>query len=90
MDWFITTIVFLYAATGVIGLIAYLPTFKDLKNKIVSANMHSYALWTLTYGIALLYAIFVVSDFLLSLVAGIHFVSCGLIAGWVWKLNKKK
>lgn len=90
MNWLITTIIFAYASTGVIGIIAYIPTVKDLKNKIASANSSSYGLWSLTYGISFLYAIFVVSDLLLSIITGIHFVACGLIALFASKLKREQ
>jgi hypothetical protein len=56
---------------------AYLPTIKDLyHHKKASANITSYALWTMTSCIGLLYAIFVLSDSLLRIVSGLHFLSC--------------
>ena len=89
MDWYIALITFLYACTGVIGVVAYAPTFKDLFNKIASANPSSYGLWTFTYSVTFLYTVFVVKDMLLSIFMGVHVISCGCITFFSWRLKRK-
>lgn len=68
-----------YGGVGVVNLIAYWPTIKDLFNKKPSANIPSYFLWTATSGITLLYSLFVLNDLLFRLVSGVNFVCCALI-----------
>lgn len=69
-----------YGATGIIALIGYWPTIKDLyRHKKKSANVASYILWTFTGGIAFLYSLFILPDLLLRIISGISFVSCLVI-----------
>ena len=86
----LTIITILYAFTGVVGVIAYLPTIRDLTKNIASANIHSYVLWTASTGVALLYALFVISDLLLELVVGLHFAACAIILILAIKVKYKK
>ena len=79
MDIILTIITFLYASTGIIATIGYLPTIKDLTKKIASANIHSYIIWTFCSGIAFLYAFLIISDLLLEIVTGLNFVACAII-----------
>jgi hypothetical protein len=71
-----------YGATGIIGLIAYWPTIKDLYYyKKPSANIASYVVWTATSGIAFLYAVLILPDWLFIIVSGFNFAACGLVLG---------
>ena len=70
-------IVIAYGATGIVGLVGYWPTIKDLyHHKKPSANISSYVLWSSTGGISFLYAIFILPDLLLRIVSGINFFAC--------------
>lgn len=76
----ITTIItFLYAGTGVIAIIGYIPTIKDLLRGKESANIHSYTVWTFTSSISFLYALLVISDLLLEIIVGLNLVFCAII-----------
>jgi len=79
-----------YAATGVIGLVGYWPTIKDLyhHNK-PSANISSYLLWSSTGGISFLYAIFILQDLLLRIVSGMNFTACLIVLILSIRLKKK-
>ncbi|MDR2415574.1 MAG: hypothetical protein LBD75_02980 [Candidatus Peribacteria bacterium] len=57
--------------SGIISMIAYLPTIKDLLHGIPSANFTTYFLWFLYYFISILYGIFVLYDWLFILVSGL-------------------
>jgi hypothetical protein len=59
----------LYGISGVISLIAYFPTIKDLLAGIPSANFTTYFLRFIYYAISVLYGIFVLSDWLFILVS---------------------
>ena len=66
-----------YACVGVIGIVAYWPTLKDLHyHKKPSANSMSYFVWSVTTGVAFLYSIFVLGDPLFRFVSGLHFLAC--------------
>lgn len=80
MSVFVLEIIkYAYGFVGIIGFIAYLPTIKDLYlHKKPSANMHSYALWTLSTFIATLYSNFVLDDFLFRLVSSLNFLACSV------------
>ena len=72
-------IAILYAWSGVAGVLAYLPTIKDLARGISSANVSSYVIWTASAGVALLYAVLVISDLLLEIIVGLNFAACAII-----------
>ncbi|MFH1227423.1 MAG: hypothetical protein V1701_05920 [Planctomycetota bacterium] len=73
-------LIMVYGATGIIGLIAYWPTIKDLYyHKKPSANISSYVLWTATSGVAFLYALLILPDLLFIIVSGMNFGACGLV-----------
>lgn len=79
MDWTLAIIAFLYAGTGIIATIGYIPTIKDLIKKVPSANISSYIVWTFCACITFIYAFLVVSDLLLEIVTGLNLASCALI-----------
>ena len=90
MEYLKDIITILFGATGVIGMLAYYPTIKDLYfHKKKSANSTSYLIWTITGGIGFLYALIVLSDTLLRIVAGINFVCCLTILFLSINLHKK-
>lgn len=69
-----------YGGVGIIGLIAYWPTIKDLYfYKKASANTSSYILWTTTSGISFLYSLFVLPDLLFRIVSGLGFIACAVV-----------
>lgn len=73
-------IILAYAATGIVGVLAYWPTIKDLyHHKLASANIVSYVLWTSTGLISLLYSVLIIHDLLLNIVTGLHFVACLIV-----------
>jgi hypothetical protein len=90
MEILLTIITFLYASTGIIGAIGYIPTIRDLINGIASANINSYIIWTLSTGIGFLYAFFVISDLLLEIVMGLNFAFCTTILILDYRLKYKK
>jgi len=80
MDLLLRIITFLYAGTGVVTVLGYLPTIKDLYHrKRPSANINSYIIWTLCSGIVLLYMMMATSDLLLQTVTGLNFLFCFII-----------
>lgn len=73
-------LIFAYASVGVVATIGYIPTIKDLwLHKKMSANISSYIIWTASYGISFLYALFILPDLLFRIVSGLNFASCALI-----------
>lgn len=77
-----------YGSLGIVGVIAYWPTIKDLYvHKKPSANTTSYLLWTITTGITLLYSMFILPDLLFRIVSGLNFVACAII--WVLSMRVK-
>jgi hypothetical protein len=69
-----------YAAGGIVCCIAYFPTIKDLYyHKKPSANTTTYALWTATAFITLLYSIFVATDILFRIISLANLIACSLV-----------
>ncbi len=90
MQTLLIIIAFLYAGTGIVATIGYLPTIIDLIKNKKSANRNSYIIWTLCSGITFLYALLVISDLLLEIVTGLNFVSCAIILLLTLRLELKK
>jgi hypothetical protein len=87
----ITILTSMYAAMGVIGILGYLPTIKDLwHDKKPSANLTSYGLWTMTSGITFMYSLFVLQDKWFRIISGIGFISCVSILGLCLWLKRRK
>ena len=82
-------IAFLYASTGIVATIGYIPTIRDLIKKVASANIHSYIIWTFCSGVTFLYALLVISDLLLEIVTGLNFAFCAIILSLALKLRRK-
>ncbi|PIP27063.1 MAG: hypothetical protein COX30_04065 [Candidatus Moranbacteria bacterium CG23_combo_of_CG06-09_8_20_14_all_39_10] len=76
---FIRLLVIAYAMEGVISAVAYWPTIKDLLAGKKSANVTSYFIWTISSGIAFLYSLFILPDFLFQIVSGIGFSACATV-----------
>ena len=69
-----------YAGVGVLALVGYWPTIKDLyHHKVASANVASYVIWTTCWGIAFLYSIFILPDLLFQFVSWTGFLACAII-----------
>jgi hypothetical protein len=84
-------IIAIYAAEVIITTLGYLPTVKDLwHHKLKSANIASYATWSVGTGGAVLYSIFVLPDLLFQIVSGVNFFFCILILGLSLKLKYAK
>ena len=78
-----------YAGVNVVSLIAYWPTIRDLYfHKKPSANITSYILWTITTGVTLLYALFILPDLLFRIGAVISFGACATILILTVRLKK--
>ena len=90
MEIILTIIAFLYASTGIIATIGYIPTIRDLIKKIACANIHSYVIWIFCSCIIFFYALLVISDLLLEIVTGLNFASCAIILILALKLKYKK
>ena len=80
-----------YGGVGVLGLMAYWPTIKDLyRHKKKSANIASHVLWTATSLITFLYSLFILPDFLFRLVSGMNLSACSIVLFLSIRLNKHK
>jgi hypothetical protein len=77
-----------YSAVSALTIIAYWPTIKDLLAGKPSANATSYLIWTVAFGITLLYSIFVLTDFLFRFVSFVSFLSCFIILVLDLRLKK--
>ena len=82
-------LMFAYACEGIISIIAYWPTIKDLYfHKKESANVRSYTIWTFTSGIAFLYSVFILPDLLFRIVSGIGFLLCATVLFLALRLKR--
>jgi hypothetical protein len=82
---------FAYASAGVVSTAGYIPTIKDLwLHKKMSANIHSYFIWTICSVFTLLYSIFILPDLLFQIVSGLSLAACGAILILSVALNRKK
>ena len=79
MDYLVWILSSLYAISGIIIIVGYYPTIKDLIHKKRSANVPSYIIWTGTYFVGFLYAAFVVKDLLFSILSMAGCLCCLVI-----------
>lgn len=70
MNIFFTILMAAYWISGIISLAGYIPTIKDLRKGIPSANFYTYITRLIYYFISLLYGIFILNDWLFILVNG--------------------
>ncbi len=89
MDVFLSIVAFLYALTGIVVIVGYLPTIRDLTRGVASANVQTYFIWSLCGGTAFLYALVVVSDLLLEIMTGLNFTCCLVIFILAWRQKRK-
>ena len=87
MEIFLTGLAFLYACTGIVATIGYIPTIKDLIKKISSANIASYTVWTFCSFISFLYAMLVISDLVLEIITLLNFLYSFIILILALKLK---
>ena len=86
---FIKIIILLYACTGIISSLAYLPTVRDQLHGKRSATTSSYSIWVLTGFVSFLYAFVVIQDFLLTAVNALSFILCVIILILALRLDTK-
>ncbi|MFA5887451.1 MAG: hypothetical protein WC852_01960 [Candidatus Nanoarchaeia archaeon] len=84
-------LVIAYASVGIITLLGYMPTIKDLYHrKKMSANIFSYAIWTFCAAVAFLYSIFILPDLLFIIVSGLGFIGCAIVLLLALSLKYRK
>ena len=84
-------IIIAYGGVGVIGLIAYWPTIKDLyHHKRASANATTFMIWTATASITFLYSLFILPDLLFRVVSGLNFIACLIVLSLCIRLKIKR
>jgi Na+/alanine symporter len=76
---FITIITFLYAMSGIISFMGYMPTIKDLLNKKMSSNILTYFIWTITTAIASLYGLILLEDLMFNIVVNLQLFACLIV-----------
>ena len=80
MNTFLQLLTILYAGTGIVLIIGYIPTIKDLLfHKRKSANITSYLIWSLCGAVTFLYSIFILTDLLFRIISGLNFICCFII-----------
>ncbi|HTY43892.1 MAG TPA: hypothetical protein VMC80_01485 [Patescibacteria group bacterium] len=73
-------IIIAYALVGIVEIIGYIPTIKDLwYKKKKSANVNSYFIWTGCSVVSFLYSMFILPDLLFRIVSGITLICCAVI-----------
>lgn len=88
-EFLLQILIVAYGVEGIITIIAYWPTIKDLYYyKKPSANSSSYFLWTTSAGIAFLYSLFILPDMLFRIVSGINFFCCASVLFLSLRLKK--
>ena len=76
----------LYAIGGVVMILGYYPTIKDLRNKL-HANPQTYFIWGAVSFISVMYGTFVMKDWLYTSFMVIHTIICMAISFWSARLR---
>ena len=63
-----------YLCTGIIVVIGYWPTIKDLINKKPSASIGSYIIWVIAGGISVLYSVLILKDTFYRILTALNFL----------------
>jgi hypothetical protein len=79
-----------YLSTGIIAVIGFWPTIKDLYHKKHSANITTYILWTFVSVIGVLYGLFILKDLLYIIVSMLNLIGCAIILFLAMRLKHKK
>lgn len=74
--WVIAVVTTLFAVSGTVSFLAYLPTIVDLWRGKPSANVSSYALWASTAAAGSLYTHVVLGDLLAIVAADLQTLAC--------------
>ena len=64
-----------YGSTGIVGVVAYWPTIKDLWNKRPSANSRSCFVWVGTNGVTWLYGLFILKDIPFIFISSLYLIA---------------
>ena len=84
-------IIIAYGGVGIVGLIAYWPTIKDLYyHKKVSANAVTFAMWTATTSVTFLYSLFILPDLLFRVVSGLNLIACLIVLSLCIRLKVRR
>jgi len=76
---FISTLSVAYAGSGIVTFMGFIPTMRDLARGKPSANVSTYAVWTITTLMAFLYGVLVLRDMIFSVVIGLQLSACAMI-----------
>ncbi len=77
-----------YGGTGIIGVVAYWPTIKDLWRGRPSANVLSYFIWVATNFISWLYGMLILKDAMFIFVSSLYLFANGLTLFLRLKIKK--
>ncbi len=80
---------FLYSAGGIITLLGFIPTVKDLWKGKPSANISTYITWTITLSFTMMYGIFVLKDLTFISITILHWLACLAIVILAFKARVK-
>lgn len=72
---FINILTIAYSIAGIVTFAGFIPTIKDLYYKKPSANISTYAIWTITTSITSLYGFFVLKDIVFNIVYSLTLAS---------------
>jgi len=89
-ETFIYILTAIYGICGVVTFAGFVPTMIDLWRKKPSANISTYALWTITMFFTTLYALFINKDLVFIGVASAQLFACFVILVLRIRLNYTK
>ncbi len=86
---FTSLLLLAYAAMGGVAILAYAPTIKDLWFEKSGVNSSTYLVWLLNSIIGSLYALFVVGDFVMLLIASLSVICCSVVLSLNWRFQRR-
>jgi len=86
----LTLLAVAYLSTGIIAIIGFWPTIRDLYQKKPSANITTYIVWTFASVVGVLYGLFVLKDLLYRIVSILNLIGCFVILILAIRLKSKK
>ena len=77
----------LYGVGGVINIVGYIPTIRDLMHHKPSANVSTYVMWAFVALAAFLYGLFVLKDLFYNVVIGAQLAIIILVLTLLFKIR---
>jgi len=86
---FTSLLLLAYALMGGVAILAFAPTIKDLWYEKSGVNSTTYLVWFVQAVVGALYALLIVGDFVMLLIASMSALSCCVVLSLNWRFQRR-